>query len=89
MTQYELDGNAIAGALREIFAADVTSAVATCAGCGTEGAVATLRVWGPAPGIVARCPGCEDVMLRIVRAPDRAYLEMRGTLRLGLPIPSS
>ena len=89
MTPYELDGNAIAGALREIFATDVTSAIATCGGCGRAGAVATLRVWGPAPGIVARCPQCEDVMLRIVRAPDRAYLEMRGTLRLGLPMPPS
>jgi hypothetical protein len=79
-----LDGNALAGALREIFAVDVTTAVATCVGCGRAGAVATLRVWAHGPGSVARCPGCDDVVLRIVRAPDRVFLDLRGTVRLEL-----
>lgn len=83
----ELDGNAMAGDLREIFAVDVTTARYICVGCGHAGAVATLRLWGPAPGLVGRCPGCEEVVLRVVRAPDRMVLDMRGTVRLELPLP--
>jgi hypothetical protein len=82
----ELDGNAMAGDLREIFAVDVTEAIFTCAGCGQAGAVATLRIWGPSPGRVARCPSCDDVILRVVRAPDRVYLDLRGAVRLELPL---
>ena len=31
---HHLDGNAAAGELSEVFAADLTTATATCAGCG-------------------------------------------------------
>ncbi len=82
-----LDGNAMAGDLREIFAVDVTAARYTCAGCGHADAVATLRLFGPAPGLVARCPQCADVILRVVRAPGRAVLDLRGAVRLELPLP--
>jgi Family of unknown function (DUF6510) len=82
----ELDGNAMAGDLREIFAVDVTAAIVTCAGCGRAGAVATLHLWGPAPGLVARCPQCQDVVLRLVRTPDRVVLDLRGAVRLELPL---
>jgi uncharacterized protein DUF6510 len=85
----ELDGNAMAGALREIFAGDVTTALFHCVGCGHGGPVATLRLWAPAPGLVGRCPGCADVVLRVVRAPDRVYLDLRGTLRLEVPLSST
>jgi hypothetical protein len=84
----ELDGNAMAGDLREIFAVDVTTARYVCAGCGHADAVATLRLWGPEPGVVARCPGCAEVVLRVVHTPDRIVLDMRGTVRLELPLPS-
>jgi hypothetical protein len=83
-----LDGNALAGDLREIFATDVTTAIATCAGCGQSGAIATLRLWGAAPGQVARCPHCDDVVLRLVHAPGRVYLDLRGAVRLEVPLPS-
>ena len=82
-----LDGNAMAGDLRELFAVDVTTARYTCAGCGHTDAVGTLLLWGPEPGLVARCPQCEDVILRLVRTPDRAILDLRGTVRLELPLP--
>ena len=83
----ELDGNAMAGDLREIFAVDVTTARYACSGCGHADAVATLRLWGPAPGLVARCPECADVVLRVVRAPGRVMLDMRGTVRIELTVP--
>jgi Family of unknown function (DUF6510) len=87
MTRSAVDGNAMAGDLSEIFAVDVTAALATCAGCGRAGVVAELRLWGPAPGIVARCPACEGVVLRLVRAPDRVFLDLRGATCLELPLP--
>ena len=85
----ELDGNAMAGDLREIFAVDVTAARFTCAGCGHSAAVGTLRLWGPAPGRVGRCPHCESVVLRVVQAPDRIFLDLRGAVRLELPLSDS
>jgi hypothetical protein len=82
----ELDGNAMAGDLGEIFAVDVTTALYTCAGCGHADAIATLRLWGPVPGQVGRGPHCDDVVLRVVRTPSRICLDMRGTLRLEIPM---
>ena len=82
-----LDGNTLAGPLREIFAADITVAIGRCAGCGRVGAVATLRVYAHAPGLVARCPECDSVVLRLVRGPDRAWLDLRGTVSLEVPLP--
>ncbi|HYN96925.1 MAG TPA: DUF6510 family protein [Pilimelia sp.] len=81
------DGNALAGALREVFAVDVTPALGRCAGCGQVGAVATLRVYDRAPGLVARCPGCDAVVLRLVRGRDRAWLDLRGSVSLEIPLP--
>jgi hypothetical protein len=84
-----LDGNALAGDLAEIFAVDVTAARFVCAGCGHADAVATLRLFGRAPASVGRCPECTDVVIRLVRADDRVFLDMRGTVRLELPMSGS
>ena len=73
-----LDGNAIGGLLGEIFATEMTTARGTCASCGTEGAVGAAVVYMHAPGTVARCPVCDSVLLRIVRAHGRVWLEARG-----------
>jgi hypothetical protein len=81
-----LDGNALAGPLRELFAVDITTATARCSGCGRDGTVATLRVYASAPGFIARCPGCEEVVLRVVRTPDSAWLDLRGTVCLRIPL---
>jgi hypothetical protein len=81
------DGNALAGPLGELFTVDMTTARGRCAGCGTTGTVAQMRVYEKAPGLVARCPQCEVVLLRLVRAPDRAYLDLRGVVALEIPLP--
>ncbi len=86
MTAY-LDGNMLAGALGELFAVDVTSAVGTCVSCGTSGAIAQTRVYTDAPGLVARCPACGEVVLRLARGPGRAWLDLRGLTCLQLTIP--
>jgi hypothetical protein len=36
---------------------------------------------------VARCPGCDEVVLRLVRGPDAAWLDLRGVQHLRIPLP--
>jgi hypothetical protein len=77
-----LDGNAVAGLLREVFALEMTANPAKCAHCGAVGALGTLLAFTKAPGVVLRCPACEQVMLRIVETPEAIYLEARGAAYL-------
>jgi hypothetical protein len=91
MTQTEsapYDGNALAGPLSEVFAVEVTTAVARCRGCGLSSPVATLTVYGPDPGLVGRCPGCSDVLLRVVRTPEEVWLDLGGISALRFAVPS-
>ncbi len=87
MSEEYLDGNALAGPLSEIFAVDLTVAAGRCVQCGRTGPVAGLRVYAQAPGLVARCPGCDSVMLRLVRGPASAWLDLSGTVCLQIPVP--
>lgn len=77
-----LDGNAAAGPLRELFAVDLTAAAACCAGCGRTARLAEARLYTRAPGIVVRCAGCDTVLLRVVTAPGRTWLDMSGLRHL-------
>ncbi len=83
-----LDGNVLAGALRELFTVDITTATGQCISCGTAGAMGEARVYADAPGMVARCPACDEVVLRLVRAPGRAWLDMSGLTYLELQLPA-
>jgi hypothetical protein len=88
MTEMDyLDGNMLAGPLREVFAVEVTAAIGRCASCGLTGPVAALHVYAHAPGLVARCPSCSAVMLRLVRSRDSAWLDLRGATFLRVPLP--
>ena len=82
--ELKLDGNAIAGELLELFGVEVTIATGVCAGCGAADVVGRLDVYVNAPGIVVRCPGCEAVLMRIVRARDRVWLDLSGVRSLEL-----
>ena len=79
-----LDGNAVAGLLVDIFAIDVTASLTECAACGQQGEMGSLLAFNQAPGIVLRCPACENVMLRIVETPEYYYIDARGSLYLRL-----
>jgi len=87
MSMSFVDGNALAGPLGEVFAVDVTVATSQCAACGQSNPVATLHVYAKAPGLVARCPGCGGVVMRLVRTPAGASLDMRGCVSLQMPMP--
>jgi uncharacterized protein DUF6510 len=84
----KLDGNAIGGLLLELFGLELTAAPSTCGSCGAREPVARLDVYVHAPGVVVRCRHCEDVMLRIVRGPDRTWLDLSGTSCLELHEPA-
>jgi hypothetical protein len=74
-----LDGNALAGTLREVFSFEATAAIATCARCGNTAPVADWLVFVNAPGVVARCSNCEKVQMRIVHDPTgRVWLDVSG-----------
>ena len=71
-----LDGNAIAGALYEHFGNEMTMAQVRCSHCHSTSLMAELRVYMKAPGAVARCPNCDDVLIVIV--------DVRGTQRFDM-----
>ncbi len=82
--EFVLDGNAVAGLLHEIFGVEMTASPTECASCGREGELATLLAFTRSPGVVLRCPACEQVMVRIVKTPGAIYLEARGAVYLRL-----
>jgi hypothetical protein len=79
VAEMKVDGNAIGGLLREIFTMEMTAAITTCAGCGAVNAVGRVDVYLQAPGVVVRCPECEQVLMRIVRGRGRYWVDLRGT----------
>jgi Zn finger protein HypA/HybF involved in hydrogenase expression len=81
---FMLDGNAAAGILNEIFTLEMTRNSFECAHCGHEGEMGTLLAFTQAPGMILRCPGCENIILRIVQLPEAIYLDMRGAAYLRL-----
>jgi len=85
-TDRRVDGNALGGVLGDLFAADLTVATTTCAGCRARAPLATIHVYLDAPGAVARCPGCNAVLLRVVRHESRAWLDLTGIKVLEIPL---
>jgi hypothetical protein len=66
-----LDGNAIGGELYAAFGHEMTAVIGTCTSCGERSAIAELRVYRSGPGTVARCPGCANVAIVLVRGSAR------------------
>ena len=83
-----LDGNMLAGPLSDVFTVDISTAVGQCASCGHSAPMGETRVYADAPGLVARCVACGEVVLRLVRSDDRAWLDLRGTRCLQLTLPA-
>jgi len=85
----QLDGNAAAGLLAEIFAFDVTSAQAECNACHVVESVATLLAYGLEMGAILRCPGCGDALMRVSRLDGGYWLDLRGmsVLRVSMTGP--
>jgi len=74
----KLDGNAAGGILQEIFPFEMTLVQTTCEGCGTSGTIGELAVYKHGMGTIIRCPSCDNVLIRVVQAKGRYWLDMRG-----------
>lgn len=74
----KVDGNAAAGALSEVFVPDMTAARTKCAGCGSTRMMGELMVYAHGMGMVARCPDCESVVMRMSRTPTHVWLDATG-----------
>jgi Family of unknown function (DUF6510) len=71
-----LDGNAIAGALYDVYGEDMTMATGRCTVCGATGPLAELRVYVRAPGMVARCRVCDNVEFVLVEIREETRMFM-------------
>lgn len=80
-----LDGNAIAGTLLDVFGEEMTTAAGTCAHCGATGPLGELTAYLQAPGVVARCRRCEQVMLVVVEIRGFACVDLMGMAALERP----
>jgi hypothetical protein len=76
--ELRLDGNAAAGLLGEIFAVDITSAAATCDGCGKVSPVGALLLYAKDLGAVLRCPACGQLMIVVTSPRGEWCLDLRG-----------
>jgi hypothetical protein len=84
--QMRLDGNAAAGQLSDLFARDLTNALATCAGCHTTAPLGALAEYGQNMGVVLRCGRCDTVMLRLVRTQRALHLDATGITVMVVPV---
>jgi len=77
-----LDGNAIGGLLHEVFGAEMTAVIGTCAFCGRVGPVAETVVYLRAPGTVVRCRGCGNVLMVVTEVRGRRCVDLQGLAAL-------
>ncbi len=77
-----LDGNAIAGLLVEVFGAEMTTAMGTCAHCSARGPLAECEVYLGGPGTVVRCRSCGSVLMVVTSVRGRACVDLRGLAEL-------
>jgi Family of unknown function (DUF6510) len=82
MMMEALDGNAIAGRLLDVFGVEMTSARGVCAHCGASGYVAEFAVYVQAPGTVARCRSCANVLIVLVEVRGITCVDLRGLAEL-------
>lgn len=83
----QLDGNAAAGPLAELFTVDLTVAMVICAGCGNRAPLAAHSLYADAPAMVMRCPNCTGVVLRYASSGSRLRLDLTGARLLTVTPP--
>ena len=81
-----VDGNAVGGMFGELFAVDLTGARAKCAGCGAAEMVGALLVYAHGMGMVARCPHCDSVVMRVSRTPTHLWLDAQGAKSISVAV---
>jgi hypothetical protein len=81
-----LDGNAIAGLLRELFDREMTEVMRGCATCGEHHPIGAHMLYRSL-GVVLRCPTCDDIAMVVATLPDRTVVRLTGTWTLSLAHP--
>lgn len=74
----ELDGNGVAGLLREVFGTEMTTAAATCGSCGAVALLGESAVYPGGPGTVVRCRSCAGVLAVITRIRGMNCVDLMG-----------
>jgi Family of unknown function (DUF6510) len=77
-----LDGNAIAGTLFDVFGEEMTTVTGTCARCGSSRPLGELAVYLQAPGVVARCSRCDNLMVVVVEIRGIRCVDLQGIAAL-------
>ena len=80
-----LDGNAVAGNLQEVFAAEVTTAIGTCSTCGAPEPLGAVHLFRGA-GDVLCCPHCDNTLMKIVRDDTRMWIGFQGIRTLEVAV---
>ena len=78
----ELDGNAAAGLLQEVFGQEMTTVVATCASCGAVGPIGESDLYLGGPGTVIRCRHCTGVLIVITQIRGIHCVDLMGVRRI-------
>ena len=73
-----LDGNVAGGILGEIFPFEMTSVLATCAGCGATDPIGAFGAYVHGMGTVVRCRACDTALMRLAHVKGRYWVDMRG-----------
>jgi hypothetical protein len=80
MKDYELrlDGNAAGGLLNEMFPFEMTTAEATCGGCGTTKRFGEVMLYRHGMGSILRCGSCDTALIRITHVRGCYRLDLTG-----------
>lgn len=74
----ELDGNAAAGVLQEIFGTEMTAVAATCVTCGAVAPIGESALYAGGPGTVIRCRSCDSVLIVVTQVRGMYCLDLMG-----------
>jgi uncharacterized protein DUF6510 len=80
-----LDGNAIAGLLVDVFGDEMTMATGVCATCNTPNVFAEMTVYLRAPGTVARCWNCHNVVMVFTEVHGVVCVDLFGLAAIDSP----
>ena len=80
MDEQRLNGNAAAGLLREVFSFETTTAEYACGSCESTGALGGAMVYEVRDmGLVVRCPGCDNALIRLAQSRGQSFADFRET----------
>lgn len=78
----QLDGNAAAGLLWEVFGMEMTVAATTCASCGAVAAIGESDLYLGGPGTVIRCRHCTGILMAITKIRGMHCVDLMGVQAL-------